>query len=251
MNNQLKIGTLLGLTVLALISLFFVDPIPQDIQYHQFSDQVSFWGVPNNLNVLSNIPFVVVGIIALIHLRRIDSKTVFGVFRTVPIIFFIGLILTGLGSGYYHLAPTNETLVWDRLPMTIAFMAFFSFVLAIHIQKGIGQFLLWPFIILGASSVFYWDYTESLGAGDLRFYAVIQFLPIILIPMIIWMFPSRTYKAIYIWGVIAIYVAAKLAEHFDYQIYELLGVSGHSLKHVIAAFSGILFLSAIQSIKSR
>ncbi len=248
MNNSKKTNILLGLVSVVLIAVFFVDPIPQDLEYHQFSDQNTYWGIPNTWNVLSNIPFIVVGLFGLVGLRHVNPVDVSGRYKTVSLIFFIGLTLTGFGSGYYHLAPSNETLIWDRLPMTIAFMAFFSFVLLMHISERIGSILLWPLIVVGAGSVFYWAYTESIGVGDLRFYAVIQFLPMLLIPTIVCIFPRAAYKSVYVWGVIAVYIAAKIGEHFDDQVYVLLGVSGHSLKHVVAALSGIAFFYAIRSI---
>lgn len=249
MDRLTKINILLGLVFLLLVAVFFVDPIPQDPAYHQFADQRSFWGIPNAWNVLSNLPFILAGLSGLIQLRRIDLTALSGIYPTIARIFFIGLILTGLGSGYYHLAPSNQSLVWDRLPMTIAFMGFFCFVLAMHVNEGLGRKLFWPLIAVGASSVAYWAYSESIGAGDLRFYAIVQFLPMLLIPTLILMFPSLRYRATYIWWVVGVYAAAKLTEHFDVAINQLLGLSGHSLKHIIAALSGIAFLAALKSIK--
>jgi hypothetical protein len=161
------------------------------------------------------------------------------------------MILTGFGSAFYHLSPANETLVWDRLPMTISFMAFFSFVISFHINQKLGAMALWPLLAVGMASVFYWSYTEGAGIGDLRFYAVVQFLPIILMPMILVMFPVSSYQQKYVWLLIALYVVAKLMENFDVDIYVFLGMGGHAIKHVVAAFSGIAFLLAVLSISRR
>jgi len=230
--------------------VFFIAPIPQDLAYHQFSDTNRYWGIPNGLNVLSNLPFMIAGLSGLIALGRLNSEAIAGIVKTVSLLFFIGLFLTGLGSGYYHLAPSNQALIWDRLPMTIAFMAFFTFVLSMHISEGVGRTLIWPLIIIGITSVVYWAYTEAIGAGDLRFYAVIQFLPMLLIPAIVLMFPTDRYKTVYVWGVMVVYIAAKFSEQFDYQIDELLSVSGHSLKHVVAALSGLAFFYALKSVQA-
>lgn len=248
MNHLNKIKILVGLITAVIITVFFVDPIPQNLAYHQFVDRNNQWGIPNFWNILSNIPFMIAGLWGLIALKQLKNESVTGVIKTVSRLFFVGLFFTGIGSGYYHLTPSNETLVWDRLPMTIAFMAFFTFVLSMHLSKRIGHVLLWPLIVIGIGSVCYWAYTESIGAGDLRFYAVIQFLPMLLIPAIVLMFPATNYKTTYVWGVIAFYIAAKLGEQFDAQIYHLLGISGHSLKHMIAALSGLAFFYAIKSI---
>jgi len=248
LNHAKKIKILIGLISISITALFFVDPVPQDLTYHQFADRNSLGGIPNFWNVISNLPFILAGLLGLVGLRRVNLTAVTGLTKALSLLFYVGLLLTGFGSGYYHLNPANETLVWDRLPMTIAFMAFFCFVISIHISERAGRVLLWPLITVGIASVFYWAYTESIGEGDLRFYAVIQFLPMLLIPAIVLMFPSSAYNAIYIWAVIALYIAAKLGEHFDYQIYELLSLSGHSFKHVIAAFSGLAFFYALKSV---
>lgn len=248
MNHTTKIKILIGLIFVSIIAVFFVDPIPQDLAYHQFADTNNYWGISNSWNVLSNIPFMIAGIVGLIALGRLNSVAVAGNIKSVSLLFFIGLFLTGFGSGYYHLAPSNQTLIWDRLPMTIAFMAFFTFVISMHLSERIGRVLLCPLITVGIASVLYWAYTESIDAGDLRFYAVIQFLPMLLIPTIMLMFPATTYRTGYVWGVIAVYIAAKLGEQFDSQIYQLVGISGHSLKHIIAALSGLAFFYALRSL---
>ncbi|MFC1749982.1 ceramidase domain-containing protein [Pseudomonadota bacterium] len=250
MGFDKKTKTLLAFILISLIGVFFVDPIPQPREYHDFVDQNTFLGVPNAWNVLSNIPFIIIGAIGLVALIRTPPAALVGVYKTISKMFFVGLILTGFGSGYYHLSPSNPTLVWDRLPMTLSFMAFFSFVLAMHISERVGRTLFWPLIAVGVCSVFYWAYTESINAGDLRFYGVVQFLPMVLIPAVVVMFPKAVYKAVYIWGVIGVYVLAKVCEHFDGQIYSLLGVSGHSLKHIAAALSGVAFYYALKSIST-
>jgi hypothetical protein len=131
--------------------------------------------------------------------------------------------------------------------MAIAFMALFSFFLSEHINVRLGTWLLWPLLAIGLFSVLYWIYTENLGAGDLRLYALVQFLPVLLIPLIIILFPSHTYRKKYIWYLIGLYALAKVAEHYDDEIMSAVSISGHTLKHIFAAFSGIAFLKIILS----
>lgn len=251
MSHSMKLKILVTLVAVMLSVVFFVEPIAQDTRYHQFADVFNAIGIPNIWNVLSNIPFVLIGVFGLLKSRKYFLDKPHEAYQMTCQIFFIGLILTGFGSAYYHLSPTNETLVWDRLPMTISFMAFFSFVISFHINQKLGAMALWPLLVIGVASVFYWSYTEGAGAGDLRFYAVVQFLPIILIPMILIMFPVSNYQQKYVWLLIALYVVAKLMENFDANIYHFLSISGHTIKHVIAAFSGIAFLLVVTSISRR
>lgn len=232
--------TLLIMLLVVLVAiLFFLPPMAQDQNYHNFADGRSIFTVPNMWNVLSNVPFVLVGVWGLFSCIKAPNEYF--------ILFFIGFFLTGFGSAYYHWAPSNATLVWDRLPMTIAFMAFFSFILSVHINKNLGRYLLWPLLALGAFSIFYWDYTESLNQGDLRLYVGIQFIPIILIPCVVKLFPSKNYAQKYLWILVLAYVAAKIFENFDAAIYQLIPMSGHAIKHVVASFAGVAFVYLMRS----
>lgn len=242
----MKLKILAAITTVMLSVVFFVDPVAQNASYHQFADSVAAVGIPNVWNVLSNIPFVLIGVFGFIKVKMLFRENAHDVWSLVCQVFFIGLILTGFGSAYYHLSPTNETLLWDRLPMTISFMAFFSFIVSFHINQRLGAMALWPLLAIGVASVFYWSFTEGAGVGDLRFYAVVQFLPMVLIPVILMMFPVSNDTQKYVWLLIAFYIAAKLLENFDVSIYHFLGVSGHTLKHVVAAFAGLAFLQAIK-----
>jgi hypothetical protein len=162
--------------------------------------------------------------------------------------FFTGVALTGLGSSYYHWAPDNSTLVWDRLPMALSFAAFTVAVLSEHVKRGIERWLLYPLLSVGVFSVIYWYVTELHGRGDLRFYALIQFLPVLMIPRVCIMFQSRFTRHVDIYLVLGFYAFATLAEHFDEAIFSLTSaVSGHTLKHLLAAvgvFSVVRMLRA-------
>ncbi|VAW42291.1 Expressed protein precursor, partial [hydrothermal vent metagenome] len=245
MSNQKteKLGKILipSITIAAIIAMFFIQPIPQDSAYHNFVDGRTILGIANFWNVMSNLPFLLVGVMGLIQLQRLKTIAEMGVAYWL---LFFGVALVAFGSGYYHLAPDNHTLVWDRLPMTIAFMSLFAIIIAefINIQKG--RLLLFPLLIVGVLSVFYWQYTEANGAGDLRFYALVQFLPIVLIPIMLLLFPAKFSKVSGYWWLLLAYVIAKFLEYFDTQIFALSAniISGHSIKHMAAAFGMYILL---------
>jgi len=159
-------------------------------------------------------------------------------------LLFVGVVLTGLGSGYYHWAPDNDRLVWDRLPMTIVFMAFLSAMLSEVVSPKIGAPLLLPLVALGVGSVCWWHYTESLGHGDLRLYYWVQYFPMLAIPLLLYLYYSPAMKPVLrrlIWiGVW--YAIAKVFEQLDYPIYAILRVGGHALKHLAAAVSTVYFI---------
>jgi len=215
----------------------FMPPVAQDPAYHDFADKRGWLGIPNFGDVAGNAPFAVVGIWGLVALARMKASfTDVAAYRLWQI-FFFGVFLVAFGSGYYHWAPDNHTLVWDRIPMTIAFMSLFSLIIMRHVHRAAGVALFWPLLLIGIGSVFYWDYTEAAGAGDLRLYALVQFLPIILIPLILWLFPARESGMRYLLQTLGFYLLAKVLEHFDTAFFNIAGnaVSGHTLKHVAAA----------------
>ena len=232
---------LLALAFIAVVAL--LEPIPQDVGYHQFVDTSSVLGIANGLNTLSNLPFILVGIFGLIDLAKGSSVRYLSKLKLAYGLLFLGSILVGFGSGYYHLHPDNDTLIWDRLPMTVAFMALFAIIVAEFVSERMGAAMLWPAIALGAASVLYWAYTEAHQQGDLRPYVIVQFLPMLIIPVVLLAFPSRFTHISGYWYLLLCYLLAKAAEHFDGQIFALLGfVSGHSLKHLLAAL-GLLVLA--------
>jgi hypothetical protein len=168
--------------------------------------------------------------------------------------FFIGVALVSAGSAYYHWAPSNDRLLWDRLPMSIAFMAFCSAIIADRIDAKAGNVWLLPMLIgLGLVSLVYWNWTESLGRGDLRFYGFVQFYPMIAIPAICLLFPEYRYLSGRCIALVAgWYALSKLLEHFDREVFDVLrhSVSGHTLKHLAAATAALVVLRMLLARRS-
>lgn len=242
MTTDKKLISLLAIALFLSLTVFYFPPFAQDQTYHQFADTRMIVSINNFLNVTSNIPFFLVGLLGIIKLVTRPGKDLPGGSSVVYWQFFIALILVGFGSGYYHLNPDNPSLVWDRLPMTIAFMAFFCAIVGEYFSYEIGKRLLVPFTVLGMSSVLYWAYTENNGAGDLRFYVIIQFLPILLVPFIMIVYRGKSPYSRYILLVLGGYILSKLFELWDKPIYELTGiVSGHTLKHLSVAAGTVFF----------
>ena len=232
---------------LVILVVFAIMPqIPQDPAYHQFADDRTIFGVANFLNVISNLPFAVVGIFGIGIMYSKQNIELASSVRFIYLIFFVGLVLVSLGSVYYHLSPQNSTLVWDRLAIVISLMSFFSIVIAEFIDERLSKSLFVPLLVTGLISVLYWYWSEQAGRGDLSAYGLVQFLPLIIMPAIFVMRTSQFTHSVCFWLVLICYVIAKGFELADFQVYELTGaISGHSLKHFISAIGPALFCLAL------
>jgi hypothetical protein len=238
---------IIAVAILAIVAVFlFVPAIPQDPAYHLFSDTRNLVGVANFWNVMSNLPFLVVGAAGLALVSRHTDKVCVETAAIAYKVFFAGILFTAFGSSWYHLAPSNDSLLWDRLPMTIGFAGLLSIIVAEFVSANAARRLLLPLLIVGFASVEYWAWTESRGVGDLRPYAIVQFLPMLLIPVILFTHRPVFGDVRYFWWMLVFYAIAKLFEFFDAQVFALGGViSGHSLKHVAAAMTPAVFLYAL------
>jgi hypothetical protein len=239
-TRETRILGFVGLAIVALGIDFCLPPIPQDQGYHAFADGRTMLGIPNFLNVASNLPFLIVGVLGLAFLlgQHKDSPIQEPAERWPLVVFFTGVSLTAFGSTYYHLAPDNERLVWDRLPMTIAFMGLFASIIGERIGVRAGTWLLGPLVWLGFASVVNWQIGERRDAGDLRLYGFVQFFPLLGIPLLMLLFQARYTRSGVVFIALAWYLLAKVLETgpVDHRIYSLgQVVSGHTLKHLSAA----------------
>ena len=235
---------IVGLSVAVSGAVLLVPRFAQPTWYHDFADRRCLLGVPHLLNVVSNLPFVVVGLLGVLFTMSQAARRPGGSFREPserwPYALLFGAIaLTGIGSAYYHSDPNNARLLWDRLPLAIAFMTFFAITIGERIHPRAGAGLLLPLVLLGGGSVVYWHLSEIHGAGDLRFYLVVQLYPLLAIPLLMLLFPPRYTRSADLVAALLCYLLAKALELLDTQVYAQGGiVSGHTLKHLMAGLSG-------------
>lgn len=228
-------AVLIVVVLAAAAATFSMPPVPQDPAYHAFADRRTLAGIPNAMNVLSNVPLLIAGCFGLAVVRAAGPRM--GPRQTQAYAaLFGGTALTGFGSAYYHLAPDNARLVWDRLPMTIGFMGLLTAMIGERVSERAARRLFIPLTALGAFSVALWAWTEGRGAGDLRLYGLVQFGSLALVLALLALYPSTKPGTAYLVAGLGAYGAAKLFETFDARIYALgQVVSGHTLKHVAAA----------------
>src|SRR6516164_7130619 len=207
------IPVLYGLMFVSLIALLPLPPLLQNQDYHQFADQRELFGIPNFWNVVSNLPFIAIGAVGLLQFHH----------NAITLVLFLGIFLTGFGSSYYHWNPNDSTLFWDRLPMTLGFMAILALVIEERLNAKAGSVLLWPLIAIGVFSLLLWMWTD-----DLRLYVWVQFFPILALLLMFLLFPPK-YTGTSDWLVAAaLYAVAKLLEFYDGAVYSIGSIlSGH------------------------
>ena len=228
-------------TLLSVAAAVLLPALPQPLEYHDFADQRSMLGVANFVDVASNAGFLVVGFAGLAIVARRRAAFEHPAERWPYAVFFLGVALTAAGSAWYHLAPDNERLFWDRLPMTIAFMSLIAAQVADRISVRAGLRLLAPMLLAGAASAVYWIVTERAGAGNVIPYVVLQAYAVAALLLLALARPSRYTRGTDIYWVFAGYVAAKVLELLDHPVLEFWGLaSGHSLKHLAAALAGLV-----------
>lgn len=224
-----RVLPLLGAMAVSFAGLLLLPPITQDPAYHHFADQRAILGIPNFSNVVSNVPFIAIGAVGIRRFHR--NAAVFAL--------FLGILMTGFGSSYYHLDPSDRTLFWDRLPMSISFMAILSLAIAERLDARAGAVMLWPLIAVGVFSLALWRWT-----GDLRIYAWVQFFPSIVVPLLFLLFPPKYTGTSYWFAAATLYALAKLLELYDGEVFSAASLlSGHTLKHLAAAAACYIILS--------
>ena len=217
-------------------------PVINGPTFHQYADARAFFGIPNTGDVLSNLPFVIVGIAGLLAARR-----VVGVSRGLVALFFASILAIGVGSGAYHAYPTDATLVFDWLPIVLSLAWLSSMLLADRVDRHAGRVaaVVLPLAAIG-SVVWWWLGGGTAAGGDMRWYAFLQLLLVALVPVILLLYPTgRLDRGNLLLGV-ACFVAARLVHSADHTVLELTGVSGHTMKHLIAGIAAYFVLRAVR-----
>ena len=245
-----RVWILLGAILIAVFIVYLFSAIPQSEAYHNFADTRAFLGIPNFLNVASNALFLLVGLPGMWFTLRSSAKPNAFVDlreRWPYFAFFVGVTLTAFGSTWYHLRPNDHTLVWDRIPMAIAFMSLVAALVAERVDVAAGVRLLLPLIVAGIGSVVYWEVTQSRGHGDLRPYAIAQFGALLVLLLLIALFPARYTRTPDFAVALGLYAIAKFFEVADRIVFAAARVaSGHTIKHVVAALSAYWILRMLR-----
>lgn len=251
MNRSWRVGTLLLLllTVAAVTVVAVLAPLAQPLSYHGFADQRAFFGIPNFLNVASSLALLGVGAFGLLVLRQSGGAVFIQPGERWPYgLFFLALAGTGLGSAWYHLAPDNAGLFWDRLPMSVGFTALLAAMLVERLSVRVGLRLLAPLVLSGAATVVYWRYSAALGTENMLPYMVLQAYSLLGVLLLIGCFAPRYNCGAYLLAGVALYGAALCAQWLDHPLFALAQVaSGHTVKHLLVALAAYLVIRMLRT----
>ena len=211
---------------------FVFGPLPQDPSYHILADTRRCGPIPRAGDVLTNLSILAAGVAGLFLRRRVHVEREE---RAAYALLVAGMLLTALGSAYYHRVPGDARLVWDRLPMTLVLAALLTFLLADRIHPVFATVALWPIAALSAASVLWWAWTRWQGADDLRLYLIVRIGTGVAIACLL-LRRGRHSGAPWLWAALGLDIAMTVAERVDNEIYSATGrfVSGHNVKHLLA-----------------
>ena len=243
--SRAEAGLQLGMAALLALALF--GPVlPASAHQHTLADQRALWGIPCALDVLSNLPFAIAGLWGLVALRRVAPGMLDAPSRALASLFFAGLVCTAAGSALYHWQPQDAGLLWDRLGMVLPFAGLLGLAGASRVSARAGAAAAGTVLLAGPLAVLWWSHS-----GNLLPWAVVQ-LGGMLVVLALACLPRRDGAlALHLGAVMALYALAKLFEAADHAVFEATGqaVSGHSLKHVLAAAAAWPVLAALAALR--
>lgn len=235
-----------AITVALCVALLIYGPIAQPDHYHAFADQSFVFGIPHAQDVLSNLGFAAVAIWGWLRLAPMRQQPALATSWPGHALFLTSLLLTAAGSACYHWEPDNARLIWDRLPIAMACAGVLVAVRADTRGRSASAAELCLFVIAAIASVAWWAHTDRQGEGDLRPYLLLQALPIILVPLWQAIHESPPNERRSYGCALSLYLVAKAAELLDHQLLDRLGaVSGHTLKHLIAALAAMVIVACL------
>ena len=144
---------LVAMTLATAFGLLAWGPVPIGISAHVYADTREWLGIPNAENVLSNLPFALIGAWGLWWQARAPA----GGTRLAWSCFSAAVLCTAFGSALYHWAPGNGALVFDRLPIAWACAALLCAFLAERVDaRWAGVPALVVALLVASASVAWW-----------------------------------------------------------------------------------------------
>ena len=246
-SSRLPRHLIIAASALWLLLTLFGPMLAQSPSYHAFADQRAFGALPHAMDVLSNLGFLVAGVAGLWALHRTRFVAIAPTARCMVAVFFVGLIGCFAGSSYYHWAPDNAALVWDRLAMCVPFAG----ILGLAVQQtcdddAVAWLAAIAMLIAAVSSTLIWQH-----GGNMLPWAVAQGGGILALIVLAFLPSRKGGLHVHLGVVIGFYALAKVFELADAQVFGMSGelLSGHSAKHLFAAAAAWPLLSALGALR--
>jgi hypothetical protein len=236
-------GAALGaVTVTPAIGVAWMHPVINGPSFHRYADARAIFGIPYFGDVISNLPFVLVGLAGLFAARR-----VVGLPRGLVALFFAGILGIGVGSGVYHVHPMDETLAFDWLPIVLSLGWLSALLLADRVDRRAGRIaaVVLPLAAI-ASVVWWWAGGGTSAGGDMRWYAFLQLLFVALVPVILLLYPRGHLDRTYLLLGVGCFILARVVHSVDHDVLAVTGISGHTMKHLVAALAAFFVLRAVR-----
>ncbi|HEY5951180.1 MAG TPA: hypothetical protein VIV40_37065 [Kofleriaceae bacterium] len=233
-RRQVAIAFVLGAVAVA-VTIALAVPMTRAPAFHRYADQRSWLGIPHAGDVVSNAGFLIVAIWSVLRAQTSYAR-----------LACLGVAAIALGSGAYHVAPSDTTLAFDWAPIAITLMIVTAAVIDDRIGERAGRFALVVGPLLAVASVVLWLATGGTGGGTVTPYGAVQALGITLPPLIALVAPGEIPRRPLLLAVLC-FAIARLCAANDQQLLAAIGIGGHSLKHVAAAIAAGFALSALTS----
>nr|VDD34004.1 unnamed protein product [Brassica oleracea] len=237
-----------------LILMFFTPKVPlHSFRHHVFADKRNFMGVPNTLNVMTNFPFLIIGVLGFVLCL---GGSFFNISLKGEIwgwtLFYASVSSLAFGSAYYHLKPDDNRIVWDTLPILIAYSSLFSSFLVERAGERVGLSCLVLLLFISVLSVAYARQVQieviicvlvdGRVFNDLRLCLTFQLIPCLAIPVMTVLLPPKYTHSRFWLLATAAHAVSKIEGLADSKIYNFNGytISGHSLGHLCSALAMLL-----------
>ncbi|XVF35335.1 hypothetical protein REPUB_Repub18cG0136700 [Reevesia pubescens] len=240
-----------GVSLLCWLFIMLVAPkIPLSYRNHLYADMRNFLGVPNTLNVITNFPFLIVGVLGFV--LSLGGGGFFYIRLRGEIwgwvLFYGGIASVAFGSAYYHLRPDDNRVMLDTFPMMIAYSSLFSNFILERLGEKMGLSCLFSLLVIAVLSTIY-----ARTFNDLRLCMTFQLIPCIAIPIMTFLFPPKyTHSRYWLW-IAGVSIIAKMEALADMKIYRANNyiISGHSLEHLCSAITPVLVTVMLMQRSSR
>lgn len=227
--------------VLAIVGVALAPPVRRGPSFHHYADQRTWLGIPHAGDVLSNLPFIVVGVLGLLRGARGGAAWVFA-----------GFIAIGFGSAAYHVEPGDPALVFDWLPIVLTLAWLSGHVIADRIDVGLGRLVVLAGSAAAIAGVLVWWAGGGTGdpGGDMRWYVATQALGVVLVAVAALLPAAPGARLIRGWLLAGVcgFLLARALSSSDQYLLDAIGISGHSLKHLaLGAASACVLRATVRS----